>query len=150
MSWITIVWSMNAASCLTLAAIYLVVWCKQREGWAHLLFSVTAVAAAAIAAFELDDACRDGRPIRSTPALDTCARMGADSLVRGFRAALSPRRTTMARVEYLQPAHTGPGCEFYCYAEHQLPANYKPPPLLMVGWQHDLDAGRRGKPVGSA
>ena len=53
MSWITIVWSMNAASCLTLAAIYLVVWCKQREGWAHLLFSVTAVAAAAIAAFEL-------------------------------------------------------------------------------------------------
>src|SRR5207248_10283959 len=27
--------------------------CKQREGWAHLLFSVTAVAAAAIAAFEL-------------------------------------------------------------------------------------------------
>src|SRR5881398_4075830 len=53
MSWITIVWSMNAASCLTLAAIYLVVWCKQREGWAQLLFSVTAVAAAAIAAFEL-------------------------------------------------------------------------------------------------
>src|SRR5436190_12134984 len=53
MSWITIVWSMNAASCLTLAAIYLVVSCKQREGWAHLLFSVTAVAAAAIAAFEL-------------------------------------------------------------------------------------------------
>jgi PAS domain S-box-containing protein len=53
MSWITIIWSMNAAACLTLAAIYLVVWCKQREGWAHLLFSVTAVAAAAIAAFEL-------------------------------------------------------------------------------------------------
>jgi two-component system sensor kinase FixL len=53
MSWITIVWSMNAAACLTLAAIYCVVWCKQREGLAHLLFSVTAVAAAAIAAFEL-------------------------------------------------------------------------------------------------
>src|SRR5437762_12715998 len=53
MSWITIVWSMNAAACLTLAAIYLVVWCKQRDGWPQLLFSVTAVAAAAIAAFEL-------------------------------------------------------------------------------------------------
>ena len=53
MSWITIVWSMNAAACLTLAAIYLLVWCKQREGWAHLLFSITAVAAAAIAGFEL-------------------------------------------------------------------------------------------------
>jgi two-component system, LuxR family, sensor kinase FixL len=53
MSWITIVWSMNAAACLTLAAIYLVVWCKQREGWAHLVFSFSAVAAAAIAGFEL-------------------------------------------------------------------------------------------------
>jgi len=44
---------MNAAACLTLAGIYLLVWCKQREGWAHLIFSFTAVAAAAIAAFEL-------------------------------------------------------------------------------------------------
>lgn len=53
MSWITIVWSMNAAACLTLAGIYLLVWCKQREDWVHLIFSVTAVAAAGIAAFEL-------------------------------------------------------------------------------------------------
>ena len=53
MSWITIVWSMNAAACLTLAAIYLVVWCKQRQVLAHLIFSITAVAAAAIAGFEL-------------------------------------------------------------------------------------------------
>jgi PAS domain S-box-containing protein len=53
MSWITIVWSMNAGACLTLAAIYLVVWCKQRQVLAHLVFSITAVAAAAIAGFEL-------------------------------------------------------------------------------------------------
>ena len=38
MSWITIVWSMNAAACLTLAGIYLLVWCKQRENWVHLYF----------------------------------------------------------------------------------------------------------------
>src|SRR5213078_1869843 len=53
MSWITVVWSMNAAACLTLAAFYSVVWCKQRENWVHLVFSFSAVAAAAIAAFEL-------------------------------------------------------------------------------------------------
>jgi two-component system, LuxR family, sensor kinase FixL len=53
MSWITIVWSMNAAACLTLAGIYLLVWCKQRENWVHLVFSSSAVAAAVIAAFEL-------------------------------------------------------------------------------------------------
>lgn len=53
MSWITIVWAMNAAACLTLAGIYLLVWCKQREEWVYLMFSVSAIAAAAIAAFEL-------------------------------------------------------------------------------------------------
>src|SRR5438105_7045418 len=53
MSWITLVWSMNAGACLTLAALYVAVWCKQRENWVHLLFSSSAVAAAVIAAFEL-------------------------------------------------------------------------------------------------
>jgi PAS domain S-box-containing protein len=53
MSWITIVWSINAGACLTLAAIYLVVWCRQRERWVHLLFSCSAIAAAAIAVIEL-------------------------------------------------------------------------------------------------
>ena len=43
MSWITIVWSMNATACLTLAGIYLVVWDKQREDWVYLAFSFTAV-----------------------------------------------------------------------------------------------------------
>ena len=53
MNWITIVWSMNAGACLTLAAIYLVVWCRQRESWVHLLFSCSAIAAATIAVLEL-------------------------------------------------------------------------------------------------
>jgi PAS domain S-box-containing protein len=53
MSWITVVWSMNAGACLTLAAFYAAVWCKQRENRVHLLFSCSAVAAAAISAFEI-------------------------------------------------------------------------------------------------
>jgi hypothetical protein len=53
MSWIIIVWSMNAAACLTLATIYLLVWSKQREGWAYLVLSCNAVAGAALTAFEL-------------------------------------------------------------------------------------------------
>ena len=53
MSWITIVWSMNAAACLTLAGIYLLIWCKQREYWAYLVLSCNAVAGAALTAFEL-------------------------------------------------------------------------------------------------
>lgn len=44
---------MNAGACLTLAGISLLVWCKQRENWVHLVFSASAVAAAAIAGFEL-------------------------------------------------------------------------------------------------
>src|SRR5437879_6806530 len=53
MSWITVFWSINLGACLTLAAFYCAVWCKQRQTWAHLLFSCSAVAAAAICAFEL-------------------------------------------------------------------------------------------------
>jgi two-component system sensor kinase FixL len=52
-NWITIVWSMNAAACFTLGAIYFVVWCKQREDWVHLLLSASAIAAAGVAGFEL-------------------------------------------------------------------------------------------------
>src|SRR5438876_6853070 len=53
MSWITVIWSMNAGACLTLAAFYGAVWCKQRENRVYLLFSCSAVAAAAISGVEL-------------------------------------------------------------------------------------------------
>src|SRR5437660_5395421 len=53
MSWMTILWSMNATPCLTLAGFYCVVWSKQRENSVYLLLSCMATAAAAIAVFEL-------------------------------------------------------------------------------------------------
>src|SRR5436309_389913 len=53
MSWITVVWSMNAGACFVLAGVCFVVWCKQRESWPHLLFSCSAVAAGIIALIEL-------------------------------------------------------------------------------------------------
>jgi PAS domain S-box-containing protein len=52
MSWSTVLWSMDAAACLTLATIHLVVGLRQRAA-ANLLFSVMAVSAAAMAALEL-------------------------------------------------------------------------------------------------
>jgi len=53
MSWVTALWSMNAAACLTLAGFYFAIWCKQRQRPMYLLFSCSAIAAAAISAFEL-------------------------------------------------------------------------------------------------
>ena len=53
MSWVVIVWSMMAASSLTLAAIHLFVWFRQRGDYSHLLFSILAVSAAAFGWFEL-------------------------------------------------------------------------------------------------
>jgi signal transduction histidine kinase len=44
---------MVASACLTLAMVHLIIWFKQRSQRAHLMFSVTAVAVAAIAACEL-------------------------------------------------------------------------------------------------
>jgi PAS domain S-box-containing protein len=52
MSWITIIWSMEAAVCLTLAAIYFTVWLQARKVWGHLFFTFSAVAAASVAAGE--------------------------------------------------------------------------------------------------
>src|ERR1043166_3421505 len=52
MSWITVFWSMNAGACFLLAGVCLVVWCKQRESWPHLLFSCSAVPAAVIGLIE--------------------------------------------------------------------------------------------------
>lgn len=53
MNSVTVIWSVNAGACLTLAAFYGVVWSKQRANRAYLLFSCSAVAAAVISAFEL-------------------------------------------------------------------------------------------------
>src|ERR1700724_4584530 len=53
MSWITITWSMVASACLTLAIVHLVIWLRQTDQQAHLLFSVTAISVAATAACEL-------------------------------------------------------------------------------------------------
>src|SRR5207248_11086333 len=50
---VTVLWSMNAAACLTLAGMYLLVWCKQREGSVYLIVSCSAAAAAALTGFEL-------------------------------------------------------------------------------------------------
>ena len=52
-SWVTIVWSMIAGACLTLAAIHLLVWFRRRTAWAHLVLSLSAVGVAGYAGCEL-------------------------------------------------------------------------------------------------
>jgi two-component system sensor kinase FixL len=52
MSWITVVWSMMASAILTLALLHLFIWFNQRRQWAHLFFSMAAVAVAVITAME--------------------------------------------------------------------------------------------------
>jgi len=53
MSWVTIIWSMVASACLTLAAMNLLVWLKERTAWSYLLISVMAAGTAGIAFCEL-------------------------------------------------------------------------------------------------
>ncbi len=53
MSWVTIVWSMSAAACLTLGTEHLLVWCKKRAEWSSLLFFLLAASVAAMGAIEL-------------------------------------------------------------------------------------------------
>ena len=53
MSLVTVVWSMIAAACLTLAAVHLPVWWRNREARATLAFSLAAICTAAVAMCEL-------------------------------------------------------------------------------------------------
>jgi two-component system sensor kinase FixL len=53
MSWVTVVWSMIAAACLTLAGINVLIWLKRRASWGNLLFSVSAASTSCVAACEL-------------------------------------------------------------------------------------------------
>ena len=54
MSWVTIVWSMIAAVCLTLALQHLLLWVRQRETWANLWFATSALATAGLSLAELE------------------------------------------------------------------------------------------------
>jgi two-component system, LuxR family, sensor kinase FixL len=53
MPWVTVIWSMIASACITLAAIYSLVWYRKRTAWAYLFFSITAASTAAFAFCEL-------------------------------------------------------------------------------------------------
>jgi two-component system, LuxR family, sensor kinase FixL len=53
MSLVTIIWSMSASACLTLAAIHLVVWSRNRKAWANLFFALLATGTAAFSFCEL-------------------------------------------------------------------------------------------------
>jgi two-component system, LuxR family, sensor kinase FixL len=53
MSWVTIIWSMIASACLTLAALHLLVWFKKLAAWSNLLFALAAAGTAGTAFCEL-------------------------------------------------------------------------------------------------
>ena len=53
MSWVTVIWSMVASACLTLAVIYFLVWWSNRTAWANLLFAMAAASTAAFTLCEL-------------------------------------------------------------------------------------------------
>ena len=53
MSWVTVIWSMVASACLTLAVIHFLVWWSNRTAWANLLFAMTAASTAAFTLCEL-------------------------------------------------------------------------------------------------
>ena len=53
MSWVTVIWSISAGACLTLAFLQFIVWWKDRTARANLVFALGAVAVAVFAALEL-------------------------------------------------------------------------------------------------
>ncbi len=69
--------------------------------------------------------------------------MGRRHLTGGFRAAVSPCRATMARVECLRRADTGADSEFYFCTKSQLPGNHESETGFVVGRRDGLGSDRR-------
>jgi len=122
MSWVTAVWSTNAAACLTLAGFYFVVWCKQRQNPVYLLFSCSAMAAAAISTFELWMLnSKTGRAIRTDwSAGYTCPRLCSRCHLWLSCDLLFTRRTSLVGVEYLRSQDARTDSKFHFCGEHQL------------------------------
>jgi len=53
MNWVTIIWSMAAATSFTLAAISLLVWSRNLKAWAHAFFALMAIGVALMTCAEL-------------------------------------------------------------------------------------------------
>lgn len=53
MSLVTIIWSMIASACLTLAGLHFLVWCRKRTAWSSLFFSLMSGGTGVAAFFEL-------------------------------------------------------------------------------------------------
>jgi signal transduction histidine kinase len=53
MSWVTVVWSMTAGICFTFGAVHFLLWARQRDQWANLVFSIIAAAAAGYAVLDM-------------------------------------------------------------------------------------------------
>src|SRR5262245_46454660 len=95
----------------------------------------------------MDAEFQDRWAIPGVDALDTCAHVGAHAVVRGFRATLSARRTSLAGLEYLRPADPSADPQFHFPREHQFQRDYRHPPVFM-GWADGLDSGRNSESVG--
>ena len=122
MSWVTVLWSMIASACLTLALVHGLVWWRHREAWANLLFALTAVATSLLAAGEVWMMRAETPPaVWPGRALDSSTRLGAHRVAGRVRPALSARRATMARLDGLWPADTVGHSQFF----HGANLNYR-------------------------
>ena len=90
----------------------------------------------------------DQRTVRRAPALGAVSGVATRRVSRGFRAALSPCRATMARMECLRRADTGADLEFYFHTQSQLPGNHRPEAGFVVGRRDGLGSGGRDESLG--
>src|SRR5436190_13675040 len=81
--------------------------------------------------------------IRCALALGADSRVGARRVTGGFRAALSPCRATMARMECVRRTDAGADLEFYFDTQSELPRNHQAEADLVVGRRDGLGSGRR-------
>ena len=140
MSWVTVIWSMVASACLTLAAIYGFVWSRNRTAWAHLLFAATAASTAVFTFCELWL-----MRVETPEELLTALKWGHLSLLLWLvsiiwfvRLHLGAGRLWLAG-RPVRPARVLPGTHVRAGADVSLPRGHEPSARPVAGrGRHDL------------
>ena len=150
MNWVEIVWIMMFAASLMLGVIHLFVWLKQRSQYAHLLFFVLAVSAAAFGAFELAMMQAADHPPTTPPRCAglTCRSPWSCCRLSGSCISISTRAGSGSPTRSPGFGWSRSALNFADRRQHQLSRDHRAGPGDALGRRRRLRAGRCRESVG--
>ena len=128
MSWVTVIWSMIAAACLTLAGMHLIIWLEATEGVGQpALLGIGTRHRFDGGMRAMGNGLADDRADHHGDAMDTRADCADSSGSRWIRACLSACRQAVARMDGGRHAPARTRDQFHCFPECHLSGDQADP-----------------------